>query len=152
MNKCKDGYMDDWTDDWTDEWMEREIQTGGSNSSQACRLRFRPRGSDPSLQTQAEALMLWSAYVSRRDPNRQCPLEILFICKGCTGFAQTKWLRFRPGGLDSRLEAEVHPWLELLPSSLPKTLRILVLLVLLVVSVFWRFYLFFIQGSIGFVQ
>jgi len=91
------------------------------------------------------------------------PLGILFVFKECTGFAQAYRLRFKPGGSDSSLEAEiqacrlrfkpggsdsgleaeVHPWLELLPGSLPKTSRILVLLVLFVLLVFLRFYLFF---------
>ena len=133
---------------------------------QACRLRFKPGGWDPSLQAQTEALRLWSAYVSLRDQDVLAPWGILFVFKECTGFAQAYWLRFKPGGSDSSLEAEiqacrlrfkpggsdsgleaeVHPWLELLPRSLPKTSRILVLLVLFV---FWWFYLFF-QETISF--
>ena len=69
---------------------------------QAYWLRFKPGGSDSSLEAEIQA------------------------CR----------LRFKPGGSDSGLEAEVHPWLELLPGSLPKTSRILVLLVLLVLLVF----------------
>ena len=63
-------------DNWIDEWMEREIQTGGWNSSkeaemQAYRLRFKPAGSDSSLEAEIQAYRLdWSleALISLRKP------------------------------------------------------------------------------------
>ena len=67
-------------------------------------IQARLAGSDSSL----EALMLWSAYVSRGDQDRLGPLETLFVFKACTGFAQTKWLRFKPGGSDASVEAEIQ--------------------------------------------
>ena len=98
--------------------------------------------------------------------------KVIFLNKNQRRFAQAYWLRCKPAGSDSSLEAEIrasrlgfklggsdssleagaHQWLELLPGSLPKTLKILVLLVLFVFS---RFYWFsskmdcFIPGSLA---